>query len=65
MKPTATLLIDPPVTPFSSIGEIEAWLSSLRELVSLCGELPELLSAIAVAEGWLQAALSALHSGPS
>ena len=44
------LLIDPPVGPFSSPAELEAWLKELREMRTRYADDPQAIEAIADAE---------------
>jgi hypothetical protein len=55
------ILIDPPVSAYSSLREIEAWLRALRKLP----RNPEVVDAIKQAEAWLKSkeSDSAGHTG--
>lgn len=46
------ILIDPPVGPYSTRADIEAWIAELRTL----GDAPEVREALDDAERWLQGA---------
>lgn len=44
-----TMIIDPPVGPFSSVQDLEDWLTELDEMPGA----PEVIEAMEQAEGWL------------
>jgi hypothetical protein len=52
------IIIDPPVTPFSSPEEIRAWIERLQEMRQEVAEEPESVAAVdrelALAQSWLQ-----------
>lgn len=55
------ILIDPPVSPFSSVDELSSWLEELKKLE----DTAEVREAIQQAERWIQQAseVSASRSG--
>lgn len=46
------MIIDPPVTPFSTEAELRAWLEALAEMPQ---EDPAVIDATAQANAWLEA----------
>lgn len=52
-KQPAILIIDRPISPFSSRKEIAAWIERLKKMP----QLPEVLSEIAIAKKFLKSAL--------